>query len=51
MYGLNGKDVNLANGYVRVKRGTNGEPRYVRLNAVVTCQVISDQLKLERMAP
>jgi site-specific recombinase XerD len=36
MYGLDWEDVNLANGYVRVKRGKNGDARYVRLNAVAS---------------
>jgi site-specific recombinase XerD len=36
MYGLDWEDVNLANGYVRVKRGKNGDARYVRLNSVAS---------------
>jgi integrase len=34
MYGLDWEDVNLANRYLHVKRGKNGEGRWVRLNAV-----------------
>jgi site-specific recombinase XerD len=34
MYGLDWEDVDLARRFLRVKRGKNGESRYVRLNSV-----------------
>jgi integrase len=34
MYGLDWEDVNLGTRFLRVKRGKNGESRYVRLNPV-----------------
>jgi integrase len=34
MYGLDWEDVDLARRFLRVRRGKNGDPRYVRLNTV-----------------